>query len=550
MLSFRGMSAENVLIMVNGNRINDPQNGFIDMNLLPLDNVERIEMVSGGISALYGADASGGVVNIFTRKASEGLHVRTSREEGSYGMQKTRAEIQGRIHSVGITGGASTEFGFDDYSFRNYRLNLPDTMMNRRNNDYERKQLYGSVDYQMEDSWKFISSLQYVSFMRGVPGSLSYVTETARQQDEAYRATLCSEFKLLGNLSLTLNAVYSQNDEEYREPIDFSIFQSKYFTMNSFAAWSPLVSNRIIGGIEYSQGTLEGRGIAFGSPYNLNPSRNQRSAYFSHLYTYQREAKWFDRVNFSQDIRVDYYSDIFDEAWSPHIGLNVRMYKPYNIHVRSSWGKNFRVPSFNNKYSVWGNPKLHPEFSTTFDAGIVSYLDKLGTQSIQATYFTIIARDKISYGLDWRPYNIGKAENIGIEIRYDYRSPDQSLDAYVGLTFLDAIDKTSQANPAYGKQLPYIPRTKGIIGFSFGTGLGRINIQNTMIGERHTNIDNSESMPAYSIMDVNIVKSFMIGHVELIVSGKIKNVFGADYQIIEDYPMPGRVYKVGISMEY
>ena len=82
-ISIRGLSAANVTILLDGYPLNDPEDGLVDLSLLPLSSVDRIELVSGGASSFYGGNASGGVVNIITRKAGEGLHVRVLQEIGS-----------------------------------------------------------------------------------------------------------------------------------------------------------------------------------------------------------------------------------------------------------------------------------------------------------------------------------------------------------------------------------------------------------------------------------------------------------------------------------
>jgi len=82
-LTFRGLSTENSLILINGNPINDPQNGSVDLSLLSVNAIDRMEVVNGGGSALYGSDALGGVVNIITRHASEDLHARVQGDIGS-----------------------------------------------------------------------------------------------------------------------------------------------------------------------------------------------------------------------------------------------------------------------------------------------------------------------------------------------------------------------------------------------------------------------------------------------------------------------------------
>ena len=74
-VSLRGSASEHVLVLIDGNRFTGFQNGLVDFSLLPLDNVSRIEVLHGGASALYGADAVGGVINVLTRPVGSDLHV-------------------------------------------------------------------------------------------------------------------------------------------------------------------------------------------------------------------------------------------------------------------------------------------------------------------------------------------------------------------------------------------------------------------------------------------------------------------------------------------
>jgi outer membrane receptor for ferrienterochelin and colicins len=554
-LSLRGMSAENILILVDGNSINDPQNGIVDVNLLPLDAVDRVEILYGGASALYGSDASGGVINIITRRAKEGMHAQVFREVGSYGEQRTAAEVQGRFAGVGIIAGATKEFGYDDYPFTVNRQNSTDTVMNRHNSDYERQQIYGSADMQVLDDIKLNASVQYVKFDRGVPGSLTYITETARQNDEVFRATFGSVWQTTDNLSLNLSGNYTHSNEQYYEPSLYGAtdlwYHENYYSINSHLAWSPIVEDQVVFGVDYQGGLLKADGLSYGFPFLMSPTRFQKSAYLSNAYTWQHDAEWFDKVVLYQSVRADYYTDKFGNALSPKFGVNVRVYQPYDIHLRGSWGKNYRVPTFNDLYYPnYSNPNLNPEHSINIDAGVISNLEQSGKQTLQVTYFDAFTEDKITYGTDYLPYNIGKAENKGVEVRYDYHSSDNKFDAYFGVSFIDAINTTSDTEAVYHKQLPYIPKSQGTFGISFLTDIGRINVQHSIIGERYEDANNSYLFPAYSLTDVNIVKQIAYSGFQLSVRCAVNNVFNANYQVMENYPMPGRTFRFSLGMDY
>jgi vitamin B12 transporter len=554
-LSLRGMSAENVLILIDGNPINDPQNGIIDMNLLPLDAVNRVEVMSGGASALYGSDASGGVVNIMTRRASEGLHARLGREAGSFGEQRTAVELEGRIAGVGIITGMTQESGYDDYPFTINRQGSTDTMMNRHNSDYTRQHVYGSVDVQVLDDFKFNASGAYLKFERGIPGSLTYVLETARQNDEVFRATAGGLWQPAENLSLNISGSYTRSNEEYREPNLYGAsdlwYHENYYSINSHLTWSPIAEDQILCGMEYRGGSLRADGLSYGSPFAMVPTRFQKSVYLSNSYTIQYKAEWFDKLVLYQSLRADEYTDSFGSALSPKIGLNVRVYQPYSIHVRGSWGKNFRVPTFNDLYyPMYSNPKLSPEHSTNIDAGVIGNLEQSGTQTMQITYFAIYTEDKIAYGAEYVTYNIGKTESKGVEVRYEYHASDNKFDAYCGFSFIEAVNTTSEHEAAFHKQLPYIPRSQGTFGSSFFTDLGRITLQQTVIGERFKNADNANSVSGYSLTDLTLVKQIASSGIRFTARCDVRNVFNAQYQVMDNYPMPGRSFRFSVTIDY
>jgi outer membrane receptor for ferrienterochelin and colicins len=201
---------------------------------------------------------------------------------------------------------------------------------------------------------------------------------------------------------------------------------------------------------------------------------------------------------------------------------------------------------------MYSNPDVIPERSFAFDAGIMGNVDLSGEQTLQVTYFDIGTENKIVYAADYKPYNIGKAENSGIEIRYDYHSSDGTIGAYAGCTFVDAVKKNrvSLTDSTYGKKLPYVPNSLGVFGLSVETSVGTININHSVTGVRYTNSDNSNSLPAYMLTDVNIAKKISLLSFQFTVRGAVSNIFDTDYQAVEGYPMVGRAYRIGMSIDY
>jgi outer membrane cobalamin receptor len=201
---------------------------------------------------------------------------------------------------------------------------------------------------------------------------------------------------------------------------------------------------------------------------------------------------------------------------------------------------------------MYSNPAVTPERSTSFDFGLIGNIDQTGVQRLQATYFDIITKDKIVYAADYKPYNIGEADNSGIEIRYDYHSLDGKIQAFFGFTLIDAVKKNraSITDSTYNKQLPYVPKSLGSFGISVATYIGMINIIQSVTSIRYTTADNSSSLPAYSLTDLNISREIQVRPVKLTLQCCVSNIFDTDYQAVEGYPMYGRSYKIAIVIDY
>jgi vitamin B12 transporter len=554
-VKLRGLSTENVALLVDGHPVNNPQYGSMDLSLLPLETMDKIEVLYGGASALYGGNALGGVVNLVTRRAQDGFHGRAKVEMGSFGASRLIAEVQNRLHDIGLLVNVSKEFGDDDYPFISQR-SQGDTTIYRRNADYARTQVFVSSDFQPVKNVDLYASLLYVTFERGAPGPISSPS-TARQHDDVYRVLVGSKWKALETIVFTLSGIYNYNNESYIENIPFIptdlLYKSRSYSINFETEWVPIIWDRMLGGIEYGKGWLDVKGISWASPFIMKPERGQKSAYLSNEVHIEDEAEWLDRFMFFQTIRYDGYSDVRDEAISPKFGINVRLNKSYNVHLRSSLGKNFRVPTFNDLYYPnYSNTGLAPEHSTAFDGGIIGSLEKSGRQTLEITYFDINTEEKIVTGADWRPYNIGKANNSGIELRYDYHSLDGKADVYFGLTFIDALkkNKDSATDSTFEKQLVSVPRSSGAMGVSIESEIGRITINHYITGLRYINADNTKSLPAYMVTDVNISKRIAMDNILVLLRCDVSNVFDVSYQSIFDYPMPGRTFMVSVGIEY
>ena len=222
------------------------------------------------------------------------------------------------------------------------------------------------------------------------------------------------------------------------------------------------------------------------------------------------------------------------------------------MHLRSSWSKNFRVPTFNDLYYPgYSNPALNPERSNAFDIGLSAAAGQSDRHSFQATYYDIEVQDGIvSDAPDYIPYNIASATHRGVEVRYDYRSWDDGISAYAGGSYGISLDKSSPASPTYDKQLPYVPKFTGLAGIAVQTSLFRIDIHELLMGLRYTDALETNLLPSYALTDIVLNKSAVVSSFSFSLQLAVKNVFDKEYQIYQVFPMPGRSFKISLGVEY
>ena len=535
-ISFRGMAAEHILVLYDGTRLNNFQNGQVDFSLLPMGNIDRIEVVRGGNSALYGADALGGIINIISSRPSETMQIHADASLGSFDYRRYSLDARGRTQGVGLVFGIMHDQATDNYPFIFHRPGLVDTVQKRDGADFTRTQIYLNTDYSFDDQAAVTLSIQRVKSNQGAPGSLTFVSNL-RQDDDAVTSVATLRDNHLDGLSFSMNMGITYDLQKY-----YSQTKTTLETINPQVQWIATSWDRFIVGGEFVEGNLEG----------MLPDavikRIQRSVYISNEMLFQRESESLDRISLYQSIRYDALSE-GEEAYSPKVGINVRIIRAWDTRIRASYGKNFRMPTFNDLYDVWlGNPALQPEHSECYDIGVETSLDHSGLHSVQITYFDITTRDRILPNAFYYPINIPRAQSTGIEGRYDLKFPNDELNAFADMAF-NAASRQSM-DSTNGKQLLYIPKAVCSFGISARVLGLYLNISEMYTSKRFITEDEFAWLPEYWLTDFNLSMIVVLNPLHLNLRTEVSNVFDADYQVLPGYPMPGRTFRFTLGVDY
>jgi outer membrane cobalamin receptor len=535
-VSFRGMAAEHILVLYDGTRLNNFQNGQVDFSLLPMGNIDHIEVVHGGNSSLYGADAVGGIINIISSRPSENMKLHADASFGSFDYRRYSVDASGQTHGLGLDFGFMHDQAAGNYPFIFHRPGSADTVQKRNGADFTRTQIYCNADYSFDGRSGMTFSIQRVKSNQGAPGSLTFVS-TMRQDDDAVTSVASLHSNHLAGLSLSINMGMTYDLQAY-----YSQTKTTLQSLNLQLQWVVTGWDRFIIGGEFVEGHLEG----------MLPDaiikRIQRSLYFSNEMLFQWESESLDRLSFYQSIRYDALSE-GQEATSPKLGFNIRIIRKWDTRIRASYGKNFRMPTFNDLYDVWlGNPALRPEHSECYDIGVETSLDQSRIHTVQITYFDITTRDRILPNAFYYPVNIPRAQSTGVEGRYDLKFPNNDLNAFADMT-LNAASRQSM-DSTNGKQLLYIPKAVCSIGISVRVMGLYFSLSEMYTSKRFTNENESAWLPDYWLTDINLSTVIPINPLRLNLRTEMSNVFDNDYQVLPGYPMPGRTFRLTFGIDY
>jgi vitamin B12 transporter len=439
-ISIRGSGAQRSLVLVDGMRTGSPTNGLTDIAELTIDAIDRIEVVRGPQSTLYGADAISGVVNIITRKGQGPPSATAWVEGGNYGTFRAQVNVQGAYERFNwnITGSQYMTAG-----------NLP-------HDDSDQWAFSGRVGYDFP--WRGELSLtgRYSNLDLDLP---IFSTPPLVSDPNATNHLVTGLYKLAYTQKITdwwvVTASVGQwfNQSNYRDTpppgsdtirseINTSRIQGDVLSTFTIPKWNTLSL-----GWEYR--SESGTNATTGSfPTDFSETLNTL-AFFG-----QDELAIADRLFLGGGVRWE-DSNVFGSSLTGRATAAL-VIKETGSRVHFAWGKGFRAPTINDLFFPgFGNTNLKPERSTSWEFGGEQRLWKDRIR-LGATYFNQNFTDLIQFVFDpttflLAPENVGRARIQGVETTASF-DPVPWIGFYINYTYLHA------RNLDTGGELPRVPR--------------------------------------------------------------------------------------------
>ncbi len=557
-LSFRGTGAEQTLVMIDGVAVTNDQLGVTDLRLIPVEDLEEIQIIRGGGSSLYGANALGGVVNLISRRVSSAPSARVTTSIGSYGARRFSVAVDAAPGTnFGLALGGTAESGRGDFRFLQQGREVL-----RRNSDYSME------DFVAKGSWSpSLAETAQVRMTalrsdRGTPGP--FLTEEnqgiARQYDEQLH--ILGSWRALASARLRYSVIADIQDS-YEHYTDAGLFKADNFYRNVSLKLTPRVQFLAGPSLTLSGGAEAGHSSAYGNALPGEKTRDQASIFSSAGFQ-----PFGPEIECLPSLRYDRFSPT-GGSWSPRIGLSVTR-GPFDagsvenlfVQIHSTIGKDFRVPTFNELYysgaGGYGNPLVVPEHSVSFDAGVTSSADFLGSHEISFSYYSIRTRDRLLWlptamPLVYSPQNIGETRSTGFDLAYSWKIPFMKIEA--GYSWLDArkASRSSENDPTFDRQLPYVPLETANFSAMVSCAPApdmqvSLWIGESYIGRRFVTEDNSESIPPSALLNANTVLQYSSAGISARLKFEVNNLGDVSYVNMPGYPMPSRNFSLTLSL--
>ena len=588
-VNIRSMGTHHLGISYDGVQLGNAQNGQIDLGQFSLDNVEEITLYNGQKSAIFQPASdfgNAGAIYIRTKAPDFSMHnaqctmhnaqctmhnyhLKFKAQYGSSDMFRFSTLWEQKLSeavSSSVSAGFLTASG--KYKFR-YERRYPngetawDTTAVRQNGDIHAERieanLFGRLD---QGGWQVKGYLYHSA--RGIPGAIvnNVWRRGERQQDlntfvqAAFDKNIDNGFSTRWLAKYAYYNTHYVNKDSTQLPVDNRYKQQEFYlstanVLELLPNWSASLS------YDFKWNKLNADTYNFAFPTRLSNLVSLATAVdYKHL-----KAQGSILATFIHD-KTNHGSHSLSKL-TPALFVNIYPFRGTFFSMRAYVKKSFRMPTFNDLYYTdMGNANLVPESALQYDAGFVlnkhfeNGILRHAEMHFDAYYNTV--HDKIvaypkGQQFRWTMLNLGKVHIKGIDV-------EAEADCCVGrdvvatlraqYTYQDARDVTDPQDSYYNDQIPYIPWHSGsaILGLSYKNW--DLNYSFIYAGERYDEQENIlyNHMEPWYTSDLSLRYQCTMLNAQCTIMLDVNNILDQDYEVIVNYPMPGRNYAVTLSV--
>lgn len=592
-VDIRSMGTNHMGVFYDGVQLGNAQNGQVDLGKFSMDNIEEISLFNGQKSEIFQSAkdfSNSGTIYIRSRKPqfnnNEKNHFKSIFRSGSFNLLNPAFLWEHKI-SNNIFTSLNTEYTYSSGKYKfHYKRLFPDgstaydTTAIRQNGDINALRAEAGI-YGIFDQGKWNSKLYYYNSERGIPGPIvnNIWKHSQRQWDRNFFAQGSWQSSLSSNYDILFNLKYANDFMRYLNPdttlmyLDNTFRQQEVYTsmvnrytiiknfdinLSSDFIWNTLNSNMR----NFVKPTRLTTLIAAATSLNLEHFKMQGSLLATIIH---------EQINKGNTITLDSTSAAPDKKeLSPAFFFSYKPFNNHNLNFRSFYKQIFRMPTFNDLYYTdIGNIALKPEYTKQYNLGIhyqkENYKKLISQIEFQCdAYYNevtnkIVAIPKGNSQYRWMMMNLGYIEIRGLDVssRINLNLPAEiKVFTKLNYTFQKAQDFTNpkdndHKSGSYGGQIAYIPLHSGSAIFNISKESWILNYSFIYVGERYHNSSNilANYEPSWYTNDLTLSKTIQKKKILFSLTAEINNILNQSYDVVLNYPMPGRNFKLIFKIE-
>jgi len=497
----RGYDSKQVLVLIDGIRYSSVSAGGAALNLLPADQIDRIEVLYGASgSSIYGADAMGGVIQVFTK----GSNIDRSSMSVTAGIGSNDHYIYGASAQLANTNGTTLSLSASHNETDGINATRPDPSnqndpYNKDADGFESDSVSLAVNQRFGDKLLTGASILYSKSTTEYDDGI-FEDVHADQENGAAQAYVDWQYMPDASVKLQYGHSVDKSESYAKYPNVFDGTQDQI----SLVGKNKLLAGEAVYGLEYLTQDLDS------TAYSID-DRNVKSAFAGYVVAN-------DRFDAQANLRYDDDSRYGDETT---YNLGGAMHLSPNFRVGASYAKGFRAPVFNDLSPAYGGDlNLNPETSDNYE--VFAQYDST-RHSTRLTGYRSDVDNLIAYS-NFKAKNINSAKIEGISLTSDWEMNDYLFGG--SYDYQKAEDSSGGSDD--GNSLPYRPEHKGLVYVGYRLPSLDIRAEYQYVGDYYSRITNTDSQFVDNYGLLNISGNYKLTD-NLSMTARLNNITNKDY---------------------
>lgn len=571
-VNIRSMGTNHVGVFYDGIELGNAQNGVVDLGRFSLDNMEAVTLYNGQKSVIFQPAkdfGSAGTIYLQSKtpqfKEGERYHAKATFKTGSFGVANPAVAWEQKINDK-LSGSFSGEYLYTTgrYKFTYEKDGGYDTTAVRKNGDVNAVRLEAGLHGKVSGGYWRTKAYFYNS-ERGYPGVIvrNKFMHEDRQWDTntflqgAFKKDFSKVYSLMVNAKYAYDYLHYLADPNKDESLMYT--NNRFYQQETYFS----VANR------FTVLPFWDLGLSADYQFNLLDANLQNFVYprrHTGLVALA-SAVHFDRFKMQASLLGTFvHENVVSDTtaasnrmeWTPTVVASYRPFKAIDFNLRAFYKRIFRMPTLNDLYYTFiGNISLKPEYTNQYNVGFTYVKDFsrswLRHFEIQVDGYYNEVDNKIvamptSNFYRWTMVNLGNVEIRGVDVALQTNwqwSRDWECAMRMSYTYQKAQDFTDPKDEFYGGQIPYIPWHSGSAVLNLNYRTWELNYSFIYTGERYisqANLPKNYKLPWYT-SDLSVGKSIKMPRGNLKLTLEVNNLLNQQYEVVDNYPMPGTNFK-------